>query len=233
MNSADLSSPDKQTIRRLFDQIAFRYDFVNSLLSLKLDDYWRSEACKVILEGGEQSVLDLGIGTGKFLEVFLSGRQFKFSAGLDFSTNMLKKARETLPQGVRYVSGDFHSLPFQKGSFDLVISSFTLRSVKDMPRFINEVYEILTPHGKAAFLCLTRPTNPLWKLLYYPYLNLYLPFVGRMISGNPEAYQFLSKSIQAFQEPGVTVGLLRRCGFQAIRIRQLTMGVATLITAKK
>jgi len=233
MNSTDLSSPDKQTIRRLFDQIAFKYDFLNSFLSLRLDDYWRAQACKRLLEGSEQSVIDLGIGTGKFLETFLKARKFKFAAGLDFSTNMLKKARETLPPTVRYVSGDFHYLPFQKGSFDLVISSFTLRSVKDMLHFVEEVYEILTPQGKAAFLCLTRPTNPFWKALYYPYLHFYLPLIGKLISGNSEAYQFLSKSIQHFQEPGVTVGLLRRSGFQTIHVTRLTMGIATLITAKK
>lgn len=233
MNSTKPSSPDKHTIRRFFDDIAYRYDLLNSLLSLKLDDYWRAEASKAILEGGEQAVLDLGVGTGKFLEIFLSKRDFKTAAGLDFSLNMLRKARTVLPSNVRLVSGDFHSLPFAKGSFDLVISSFTLRSVKDMQLFVNEIYEILTSHGKAAFLCLTRPSNPLWRALYYPYLNLYLPFVGKVFSGNQEAYQFLSKSIQEFQEPGVTVGLLRRSGFQTIRIQQLTMGVATLIIAKK
>jgi demethylmenaquinone methyltransferase / 2-methoxy-6-polyprenyl-1,4-benzoquinol methylase len=233
MNSTDLSSPDKQTIRSLFDQIAFRYDFLNSFLSLKLDDYWRAQACKSLLEGSEQTVLDLGIGTGKFLERFLKSKQFKFAAGVDFSLNMLKKAREVLPPAVHYASADFHYLPFQKGSFDLVISSFTLRSVKDMLHFVEEIYEILTPHGKAAFLCLTRPTNPFWKALYYPYLNFYLPLIGKLFTGNSEAYQFLSKSIQNFQEPGVTVGLLRRSGFQTIRITRLTMGIATLITAKK
>jgi len=230
---ADLASPDKTTIQRLFDEIAYRYDFINSLLSLNLDQYWRKKSRKIVLEGTESAVLDLGVGTGKFLKLFMASGQFRKSVGLDFSLNMLRCCREELPESAGLVSADFHSLPFQPESFDLVISSFTLRSVKNLTRFFDEIYEVLRPHGKAAFLCLTRPQGWFWNLVYYPYLNFYLPLMGKLFSGNAEAYQFLSKSIQSFQEPGKTMDLLRQRGFQAIEIRRLTFGIATLIIAKK
>lgn len=231
-SATSLASPDSRTIRGFFDQIAFRYDFLNALLSFRLDDYWRSKSKKLVLDGYEQSVLDLGIGTGRFLGTFLSGKQFKRAVGVDFSSKMLERSRQELPQGVRFVSADFHHLPFPEGGFDLVISSFTLRSVKDLKRFFDEVYRVLTPHGKAAFLCLTRPQG-LFRYLYYPYLRYYLPVVGKFFSGGSEAYQFLSQSIQHFQEPGTTVGLLRQRGFQTIQVHRLTFGAATLIVAKK
>lgn len=231
-SATSLASPDSRTIRGFFDQIAFRYDFLNALLSFRLDDYWRSKSKKLVLDGYEQSVLDLGIGTGRFLGTFLNGKQFKRAVGVDFSSKMLERSRQELPRGVRFVSADFHHLPFLEGGFDLVISSFTLRSVKDLKRFFDEIYRVLTPHGKAAFLCLTRPQG-LFRYLYYPYLRYYLPFVGKFFSGGSEAYQFLSQSIQHFQEPGTTVGLLRQRGFQTIQVHRLTFGAATLIVAKK
>lgn len=234
MTSAiELASPDKGKIRQLFDEIAHRYDFINSLLSFNLDQYWRRKSRKLALDGTETAVLDLGVGTGKFLKLFLRAGNFRRAVGLDFSINMLRVCREELPQGPGLVSADFHALPFLPESFDLVISSFTLRSVKNLSLFFDEIYSVLRPHGKAVFLCLTRPQGFLMKALYYPYLNFYLPLMGKMFSGSSEAYQFLSQSIQSFQEPGKTMDLLRQRGFQAIEIRRLTFGVATLIIARK
>lgn len=232
MSSTSLASPDKTAIRTFFDQIAFRYDFLNSLLSFRLDNYWRAKSKKLVLEGLEQSVLDLGVGTGRFLGTFIAGKTFRRAVGLDFSSKMLEKSREELPGNVRFVSGDFHSLPFPDGIFDLVISSFTLRSVKNLSVFFDEIYRVLTPHGKTALLCLTRP-NGLFRFIYYPYLRYYLPLVGKLFSGQEDAYQFLSQSIQTFQDPGSTVSLLRQRGFQSIRVYRLTFGAATLIVAKK
>lgn len=233
MSSTDLAAPDKSVIRHLFDSIAHRYDFLNTLLSLRMDDYWRHKARRMVVEGSEKSLLDLGIGTGKFLKLFVNIPGLKRAVGMDFSVNMLKQCKETLKGNVGLVTGDFHALPFAAGSFDLVISSFTLRSVKEMSRFFLEVYEVLTPHGKAAFLCLTRPQNPIVKALYKPYLNFYLPWVGRTFSGSGEAYEFLSQSVQKFQDPRVTMEMLRRNGFQTIEVHRLTFGIATLIIAKK
>lgn len=233
MSTTSLASPDKLKIRSLFDQIAFRYDFLNSILSLSLDRYWRHRTKRLVLDGHERSVLDLGVGTGKLLRSFLKTGQFKRAVGLDFSSGMLINCRKTLGFPAGLISGDFHALPFKKGSFDLIISAFTMRSVKDMPRYFFEVYEALTDHGKAAFLCLTRPSNWFVRMLYFPYLKFYLPLVGKFFSGNEEAYQFLSQSVQTFQEPHTTMNQLRQTGFQSIQIKPLTFGAATLIIAKK
>ena len=233
MSTTSLASPEKNKIRSLFDQIAFRYDLLNSVLSFWLDGYWRFKTRRLVLDGTEASVLDLGIGTGKLLDSFQKKKRFKRAVGLDFSSGMLLNCKKALKYPAGLVNADFHALPFKRGSFDLIISAFTMRSVKDMPRYFFEIYEALTDHGKVAFLCLTRPKNWLMKAIYFPYLKFYLPLVGKMLSGNEEAYHFLSQSVQAFQEPHTTMSLLRQTGFQSIQIRSLSFGVATLIIAKK
>lgn len=233
MSSIDLASPDKKSIQQFFDAIAFRYDFLNQFLSFRLDDSWRNRSRDLILDGTEKSILDLGVGTGKFLKSFLTVQSWNQAVGLDFSEEMLETSRKTLSPFVDLVQADFHDLPFQKENFDVVISAFTLRSVKDMPRFLSEVHRVLTPNGKAGFLCLTRPRQSWFKLLYYPYLKFYLPFMGGLISGRRDAYEFLSQSIQTFQETETTAEIMRVLGFRDIEIHSFTFGVATLLVGKK
>ena len=198
------AKPGSPVIRGYFDAIAFRYDFLNNFLSFNLDELWRVKARKIVLEPHQEAILDLGIGTGKFLAEFAKVRTWKRMAGLDFSTGMLQEARKQLAPETELVSGDFHRLPFDKDAFDLIVSAFTLRSVQDMPLFLSEVRRVLKSKGTAGLLCLTRPRNIFWKILYYPYLKIYLPLIGGLFSGNIEAYQFLSASIMSFQSPEQT-----------------------------
>lgn len=226
-------APRNDEVRTFFNSIAARYDFLNRFLSFRLDDAWRRQAKKMILDRPYHKLLDLGIGTGKFIEEFLPAENWKRSVGLDFSSQMLESAKSRLPSSMAYVGGDFLALPFVKNSFDLVISAFTLRSVKNMPLFLKQIHGFLEPGGKAAFLCLTRPQNFFFKLLYYPYLKIYLPLVGGLISGNRQAYEFLSQSILHFQEPEKTAAIMDEIGFRQIEIRRFTLGAATLIMGKK
>jgi|GEM_PF-319321 len=229
----NFASPNKEFIRDAFDSIAPKYDFLNAVLSFNLDDAWRCRARDLVLESSQKTILDLGVGSGKFLECFLKKRSWTKAMGLDFSENMLLVARQNLPQNVALVQGDFHDLPFGASEFDLVVSAFTLRSVKDMPRFLNQVFKILTPGGRAAFLCLTRPSAWWAKLLFYPYLKIYLPMVGWIFTGKLKAYQFLSDSIASFQEPEKTAAEMRGAGFQDLQIHAFTFGAATLILGRK
>ena len=233
MYSIKEASPESKTIQRFFDAIAARYDLLNQLLSFHLDDRWRRQARDLILNRPYDSLLDLGTGTGKFLELFLKTKSWKRCVALDFSSPMLEEARRQLPPHVRYANADFLALPFPPESFDLIASAFTLRSVKNMPIFLHGVYELLTERGRAAFLCLTRPQNFFVKLLYYPYLKIYLPLVGGLISGNKQAYRFLSESILNFQDPEQTAAMMQEAGFQDVQIRRFTFGAATLIMGRK
>ena len=233
MSTAEFASPDKGHIREFFDSVAGRYDLLNSILSFNLDECWRRRSRDLILEGTEKRILDLGVGTGKYLKGFLDAQSWQCAVGLDFSEKMLSRARANLPSFARFVSADFHDLPFAGESFDLVVSSFALRSVKDMGLFLKEVYRILALGGKAAFLCLTRPRNILMKAVYYPYLKFYLPCMGQLISGHDKAYRFLSESIQSFQNPEVTAGMMREAGFTSLKTVSLTLGAATLILGSK
>ena len=229
------ASPDKETIRSFFEGIASRYDQVNSLLSLSIDESWRRRAARLILEGrpAAQSILDLGVGTGKFLEKFLERQSWQQTVGTDFAQGMLRRAQASLPSNCEFVQADIHDLPFKNTTFDLVVSSFTLRSVKDRKHFFSEVKRVLKNGGRAAFLCLTRPTSVGGRILYAPYLKFYLPFMGGLLAKSPAAYQFLSSSIQAFPPPHEIAQELTSSGFQSTSLTPFTFGISTLMMADR
>ena len=231
-----MSTPDKEFIRDAFDSITPRYDLLNQVLSFGMSEAWRKRSAKIVLGDPAfvpKTILDLGCGTGKFLGSFLQGKSWESATGVDFSVEMLKKARETVLGNVMWLREDFDSLPFLDASFDLVISGFTLRSVQKLPEFLSRVHRILTPGGKAAFLDLTRPRNFWVRVFFFPYLKFILPLLGWLISGNRKAYGFLSGSVRSFQSPEVTMKLMEVAGYHDLTSKSFAFGAATLIIGKK
>ncbi|OGW85101.1 MAG: hypothetical protein A3C35_02635 [Omnitrophica bacterium RIFCSPHIGHO2_02_FULL_46_11] len=227
----NLAHPDSSTIRSLFNAISDQYDFLNSFLSFGLEAFWRKQLVREALRGFRcDSILDLGAGTGKSLNIFLKAHSFRYAAGCDFSDRMLQKAKERLGDSAVLVAGDFHELPFPDGSFDLVTGSFILRSVQDMNRFLSEAKRVLRKGGRVVFLELTRPRNPfVWQYVYQPYLKFYIPFSGKLFSRHKNAYQFLSQSIQVFPDPEQLKTDFESAGFKHVSLKPLSFGAVTII----
>jgi demethylmenaquinone methyltransferase/2-methoxy-6-polyprenyl-1,4-benzoquinol methylase len=231
-----MALPDKNFIREAFDSITPRYDLLNQALSFGMAEGWRKRSAEILLSHprfSPKTILDLGCGTGKFLECFLRRRPWESATGVDFSAAMLRKARATIPESVLWLQEDFDALPFLESSFDLVISGFTLRSVQKLPEFFKTVHRILTPGGKAAFLDLTRPRNLFARLFFYPYIRFFLPLLGWLASGNRKAYSFLSSSERSFPRPEKTLGLMTQAGFRDCKTKSFSFGAATLIIGTK
>lgn len=220
-------------IKDIFNRIAPRYDFLNSFLSFNSDKGWRKKAVELGVTGSPKSILDIGTGSGAFLEEFLNSYTFERAVGMDLSSEMLALARKRLGSKADLLLSDGPEIPFQKNKFDLVSAAFVLRSISNLPQFFDEVYRVLRPGGRFVILELTRPNQPVMKMLYRPYLKWYLPLVGRLISGSWNAYQFLSSSIQKFYEVGESVDFLKQAGFNSIQVHSLTGGVCTLVIADK
>ncbi len=247
--TTNLAHPDRNTIKSLFNAIPSRYDFLNSFFSLGLDGYWRKRLVTTALknnspslssphsrgeEKGGGSILDLGVGTGKSLAQFLKACSFQRSVGCDFSENMLLKSKERIGNQAELLACDFHDLPFPDRSFDIVTGSFILRSVQVMKIFLSEIKRVLKSNGRAIFLELTRPKNKLvWNLAYRPYLNFYIPAVGKIFSRHDHAYQFLSQSIQSFVDPADLKRDFEATGFVEVSYNSLSFGSATIIQGRK
>jgi demethylmenaquinone methyltransferase/2-methoxy-6-polyprenyl-1,4-benzoquinol methylase len=123
--------------------------------------------------------------------------------------------------------------PFPPNSFDIVTGSFMLRSVQNMDRFFSEVKRVLKPQGKVIFLELTRPRNPIiWSFFYKPYLQFYIPWIGKFFSRHDEAYRFLSESVRYFMTVEELKEKFLLAQFKSVSIALLTFGAAVVVEGK-
>ncbi len=229
-------TPAPGAIQSLFSNIAGRYDLLNFLLSFGLDRLWRRRAVLDSLRPEDGSLLDLGTGSGKLIQAYCKRHSFRRVLGVDFCEPLLEKARKNLavrPE-VTLEQADLLEMDLRGEQFDLISTSFVLRSIADhLEGFFRTVCDSLRPKGRFVILELTRPTNPLLKLLFRPSLTLYLPLLGKLISGNWSAYRFLTQSVLNFKEREEILSLLKHTGFSSISIRPLSGGIATLFIASK
>lgn len=232
-----------QKVRKMFTQIAPRYDLLNHLLSFQLDRLWRARAAKLlrpILSRSDASVLDLCCGTGD-LSFALARDGNARIIGADFAHTMLVRAREknaSLPNtsegnssaATPFFEADALRLPFADASFDLVTSAFGLRNLANYENGLREIHRVLKPGGTIAILEFTEPPQGLVGDLYRWYFTSVLPRVGWLISGHQSAYSYLPKSVSRFFRPPELAALMTSVGFQSVDFREWTMRTVALHT---
>lgn len=224
----------QKDIQTLFTNITPRYDLLNSLLSFQIDRYWRSVAVRIGLEISPKRIIDIGTGTGKLLSSFQAKNSFDYGVGVDLCESMLVKAGESAhAERTLFTCADALTLPLREAAFDLAVSAFTMRSLPDLGKFFRELARVLTPGGRIVMLELTRPEAWWLRMLYYPYLNFYLPFLGWLISGDRNAYRFLAESIMSFKDRPAILAIIESNGFRNARAVNLTGGLATLFVADR
>ena len=233
-----------RSIRDMFGRIAPRYDLLNRLLSLRVDQYWRSFLVGRVgdyLRRPGCQVLDLCCGTGDSLIALETERGRLAQArtaviGSDFCRPMLTAATRKLRQrGLRspLLEADALTLPFSDASLDLITMAWGFRNLADYQRGLDEMYRLLRPGGCLAILEFSRPTNRLWGPLFEFYFRRILPRIGNTISGSGQAYSYLQQSVESFPSPVELAGAARSRGFQRVEYFPLTGGISVLHLAYK
>ncbi|OHV03678.1 demethylmenaquinone methyltransferase [Mycobacterium talmoniae] len=219
---------DPREVASMFDGVARRYDVTNTVLSLGQDRSWRRATRSALRIGPGEKVLDLAAGTAvSTVELARSGA---WCVATDFSVGMLAAGRA---RQVPKVAGDATRLPFGDAVFDAVTISFGLRNVVDHEAALAEMARVTRPGGRLVVCEFSTPTNPLFATAYKEYLMQALPRVARAVSSNPEAYVYLAESIRAWPDQAALAQQIGRCGWTAVRWRNLTGGIVALHAAHK
>ncbi len=238
MNAVDKSG-DK--VRRMFAQIAPRYDLMNHILSLNIDKSWRKRTlCELDLTGNAP-VLDVCTGTGDLaLSIATRGAGSFPVIGTDFCLPMLELASQKQSKldpklgYVHFIEADTQVLPFPENTFQAVTVAFGIRNVSDTTNGLLEMVRVCRPGGQVAILEFSRPTLPLLKQVYDGYFRWILPAIGQaMAKNNESAYSYLPESVRQFPSGNAMVAMLEKVGLQNIRSMPMTFGVATLYIGKK
>jgi demethylmenaquinone methyltransferase/2-methoxy-6-polyprenyl-1,4-benzoquinol methylase len=217
----------------MFDRIAGRYDLLNTLLSGGADAAWRRRAAAGTRLGRGGSALDVACGSGKLtLELRRLAGPTGRVVGLDFSSRMLEVARERSPDGV-YVRGDALALPFASSTFDAATIAFGLRNLADPERGLAELLRVLRPGGRAVVLEFVRPAPGAAGSAYRAYLKHGLPRIGGWVSGQPQAYRYLSDTVDSYRTAGELEALARAAGWRDVEVRLLTLRTVGLLAGHR
>ena len=219
-------------VREMFAHIAPRYDLLNHLLSMQLDRWWRARVTRrlaPILNRSEALVLDLCCGTGDLALSFVRAGKARV-IGADFAHPMLVRAIEKSAQQTRggggqlipFLEADALGLPFAENSFDLVSTAFGFRNLANYENGLREIYRVLKPGGTIAILEFTEPPDHLLGRAYRWYFCNVLPRIGRMLSGDAEAYKYLPKSVSLFMRPKPLMELMSVVGYTAVEFTTYT-----------
>jgi len=231
---------DKSTyVRQTFNDIAAKYDLMNTLMSFGLDKSWRRRAVKEVGARLGHHILDVCCGTGQ-LSLALAehvGSQGKV-VGLDFSENMLAKARANIADSpymsrIELVQGDAMNLPFADNTFDGATVGWGLRNLPDLRQGIKEMARVVKPGGYVVSLDMAKPEIPVFKQLYWLYFEKIVPLMGKIWAGKKSAYQYLYHSAREFPSQRELAAIFRECGLSNTAYYNLAGGVVAIVKGQK
>ena len=215
-----------KAVQDMFDQIAPRYDFVNRVMTFRLDVRWRKRTVAALELDAGSTVIDLACGTGDFCcELEDAGIN---TLGFDFSIGMLQASRSKSP----LAQADILKLPIQDGVVDGATCGFALRNLTELPAFFEEVSRVLKPGGRIGFLDVAEPENRLLNWGHHFYFDRIVPKVGALLS-DKSAYSYLPKSIAYLPPHQEILTMLENAGFSQVKRQLFAPGSVQLFSGKK
>lgn len=229
---------NKDQSYQIFNSIATRYDFVNSILSFGLHHYWRKMLRRRLPRSVNLKVLDLATGTGDVAIELTHSPAVTRVTGLDMSHEMIavgqqKVAKLGLQKKINFIEGDAQKLPFSDGQFQVTTMSFGIRNVPDVLACMRECHRVLSVGGRSLFLEFGLPKSKLMRMAHLFYLRNILPHIGNALTGHAFAYTYLNKTIETFPYGQDFCELLKKAGFQYVNYKTLSFGIVHLYWGEK
>ncbi|AQS59232.1 demethylmenaquinone methyltransferase [Desulforamulus ferrireducens] len=223
----------EERVYSVFQDIASKYDVMNSVISFKRHKAWRKDTMRRMNVQQGQHALDVCCGTADWAiamaeKVGATGKVY----GLDFSQNMLAVGKEKIKAkgitNIELVQGNAMELPFADNSFDFVTIGFGLRNVPDYLQVLKEMHRVAKPGGKIVCLETSQPTTPVFRQLYYAYFKYIMPLLGKMLANKYGQYSWLQESAKDFPGREELAELFRQAGLVDIKIKSYDGGVAAM-----
>lgn len=227
-----------ERIRRMFGEIATRYDLLNHLLSFGIDIYWRARTVRASNALGTGPVLDLCCGTGDLALAFWRrmGNRFPI-VGVDFCQPMLRLAKQKANRrhaSICFIEADGLHLPFPDETFAVVAVAFGLRNMADTGQALAEMVRVCRPGGEVMVLEFAMPTVFPLNIVYRAYFRFILPMIGQVLAPNRQAaYNYLPASVLDFPQGATLLAEMKKAGLSHLVAKPFTFGIATLYKGSK
>lgn len=221
-------------VHGVFTSVASKYDVMNDAMSLGIHRLWKDAMLDWLAPRPDMRLLDVAGGTGDISFRFLDRVKGRGHATvLDMTESMLVEGRKRaeaarMEEQLDWITGDAMALPFPDNSFDAYTISFGIRNVTRIADAIAEAYRVLKPGGRFLVLEFSQIPVPGMQRLYDLYSFNVIPKMGKAIAGDAESYQYLVESIRKFPTQDDFAEMIRAGGFEQVKYRNLTMGIAAL-----
>lgn len=227
----------KEQVGAMFDDISSSYDKVNRFISLGLDRFWKKRLVKIVANSNPATLLDLATGTAD-LPLRFAEQGVPIIVGLDLSPKMLEEGQKRvdaldLPQVITLVQGDSENLSFEANSFDAVTVSYGIRNYENLSLGLQETCRVLKPDGLFVILETSVPTVFPFMQGYALFTKRVMPWIGGVMSGDKDAYRYLSDSAANFPCGEKLVAILREAGFSDVEVKPQFFGAASIYVCKK
>ncbi|RYY98436.1 MAG: bifunctional demethylmenaquinone methyltransferase/2-methoxy-6-polyprenyl-1,4-benzoquinol methylase UbiE [Chitinophagaceae bacterium] len=228
----------KEQVREMFDRIAGRYDFMNRILSARIDVLWRRKAIRMLAPYKPQLLLDMATGTADMALTAARMLQPAKIVGVDLSEGMLavgrrKVAEAKLGTQIELVAGDSETINFADNTFDAGMVAFGVRNFENLEKGLGELLRVLKPGAPLLVLEFSRPQLPVVKQFYGWYMGWLAPQMARWFKQNKKAYQYLNASANAFPDRQHFVDILNNVGYIDTSFKPLSLGICCIYAGRK
>jgi demethylmenaquinone methyltransferase/2-methoxy-6-polyprenyl-1,4-benzoquinol methylase len=228
----------KEQVASMFDSIAKRYDFLNRFLSLGIDQGWRKKAISYLKDKKIKHLLDIATGTADMALMAYSQIHPEKITGIDISEGMMQYGRvkiqnKGLNDKIQLSLGDSTAIPFEASTFDGAMVAFGVRNFANLEKGLQEIHRVLTLGSKLVILEFSQPSSFWFKPIYTFYMKWVTPTIGKLFSGNKEAYAYLNESVIAFPEGAAFLSILEQAGFKNVSQEKLSLGICSIYCASK
>jgi len=239
----DPGSERAAKVNQLFTRIAGRYDLINDLQSFGLHRLWKRRVVELSRTVPGERALDVCCGTGDI--AFALAVRGAETFGLDFTESMLRvaerrrEARQLEAQGAGrtrhpvFLLGDAQRIPFPDNYFDVVTVGYGLRNLRSWQAGLSEMARVAKPGGRLLVLDFGKPDNSAWRSLYFGYLRLFVPVLGRVFCGSASAYAYILESLHHYPAQNGVAAEMRQIGLKQVQVHNLLSGVMSINYAEK
>ena len=220
-------------VHGVFSNVASRYDVMNDVMSVGIHRLWKDAMMDWLAPRAGQRLLDVAGGTGDISFRFLRRASEAEAVVLDMTEQMLIEGRkraeaEAFSEQLDWITGDAMALPLPDNSFDVYTISFGIRNVTRIPDALSEAYRVLRPGGRLMVLEFSQLPNAMMQKAYDLYSFNVIPRMGQVIANDRDSYQYLVESIRNFPDQETFATMIRDAGFEQVKYRNLSMGIAAL-----